>query len=556
MSLPLSNLKNRPYALLGLGLVFLLAIFLCYSPAVYGFFVSDDWHWLGLAQERPWSAEIFTTNYEGLTGAGSYNPLLFILFKIFYSLLGLNHIGFHLVSLLLHFINGILVYFLAQKIFYFLAGDYKRPASFLAAAWFLFWPTQVEAIAWLSAWPHLWATTFYLWSLLSYFHFKENRGDKYLCWSILCFLLALLIKETALSLPLVILFLELYQYIQNRKYEKRPGVYGFYLQSLGIITLLFLAVRFGVTGTLFGYYGQEQLGWSIRLWLANLAGYLNDLVSFSHLREIFFRIWYKDLTLVAVLVASALLVYILFLILRRKFQELVLFFLFSLALLPFLPLGLNRLTFEGERYLYLPSIFFLIYLANLLFTYLKNIKVIKLIASILLLVSFFIVYSKAQLWQKAGQIAQNIVESGADLSLKDDQTLVSLALPDNFQGAQVFRNNLKQALDFHYPDKDIKIIPLPVYVRLTEDNYNKPLLIWRRDERGWFGESADGEYVVTGITSIEREGFYWELWNYNYQNYTANTIRLMPQTEELKDKLESGEIKILTFDQGILKILE
>jgi len=48
---------------------------------------------------------------------------------------------------------------------------------------------------------------------------------------------------------------------------------------------------------------------------------------------------------------------------------------------------------------------------------------------------------------------------------------------------------------------------------------------------------------------------YYELWNYNYQNYKANTIRLIPR-DGLVDKLSQGEYKILIFDRGVLKILE
>lgn len=549
------NFKNRPYALGGIGLIFLALLIWVYSPALNSFLVSDDWHWLWLARERPWSLDVVWTNYEGSAGGGSYNPCLFVIFKLFYSFFGLNQTAYHGFSLFIHVLNGILVYMLAQKLFYFLSGDNKKSAAGWAAVLFLFWPTQVETVAWLSAWPHLWTTFFYLLSLIAYFRFKENKGDRYLWWSLLFFILALLTKETALSLPLIILFCEIYQYVQNRRYERRPGVYGFYLQSLLILSLGFLLVRWLVTHALFGYYGQVQLNWSINTWLANLAGYINDLVSLSYLREIFFKVWYKDLILVALSIALVLLVYILLLVFRKKYQELALSILFLVVSLPFLPLGLHRLTFEGERYLYLPSIFFLIWLVYLLFSYVKNIKIIKMMAGILLIVSCFVVYSKAQSWQKAGQIAQNIVESFADLPLENSQTLVSVALPDNYQGAQVFRNNLAQALAFYYPEKNIQIISLPVYLRLDETNYQNQLLKWQRDELGWFAESTDGGHVVTGITSIEKEDFYWELWNYNYQNYTANIIRLMPQTEELKNKLDREAIKILIFDEGGLKLL-
>jgi len=93
------------------------------------------------------------------------------------------------------------------------------------------------------------------------------------------------------------------------------------------------------------------------------------------------------------------------------------------------------------------------------------------------------------------------------------------------------------------------------YQTVRKDNYNEELLKWRQDERGWFGESTDGSFVVTGITSITMNNTYWELWNYNYQNYQANIIRLLP-TDEVLEQIKNGQLGILIFDRGQLRILE
>ena len=98
------------------------------------------------------------------------------------------------------------------------------------------------------------------------------------------------------------------------------------------------------------------------------------------------------------------------------------------------------------------------------------------------------------------------------------------------------------------------ISPTQAYLEVNKANKNSQLLKWRQDALGWFGESVDGSFVVTGITSISNKGLYWELWNYNYQNYQANLIRLIPEAG-LKTELENGQTKILIFDRGVLKIL-
>ena len=144
-------------------------------------------------------------------------------------------------------------------------------------------------------------------------------------------------------------------------------------------------------------------------------------------------------------------------------------------------------------------------------------------------------------------LSKQIVDSYSLLKLENDQKLVSVSLPDNLLGGEVFRNNLQQALELYYPDNHPDIYPLPVYTRLNLENYNKSLLKWKNEEKGWLGESRDGGYIVTGKTSITINDVYFELWGYNYQNFTSNIIRLYPKDEDTL---------FLIFDKGRLKLLK
>ena len=174
-----------------------------------------------------------------------------------------------------------------------------------------------------------------------------------------------------------------------------------------------------------------------------------------------------------------------------------------------------------------------------------KIKFKKYFLILLLLIILPTIIYKNIIWQNASQISERIVSSFAELEIEDDAKLISVGLPDNLSGAEVFRNNLQQALELTYPDYNNQIIHLPVYTFLNSQNKNSHLLKWRQDEMGWFAESVDGSFVVTGQTSIIVNDIYFELWNYNYQNYTANIIRLMPDDRDLH---------WLTYDQGKLQI--
>ena len=182
-----------------------------------------------------------------------------------------------------------------------------------------------------------------------------------------------------------------------------------------------------------------------------------------------------------------------------------------------------------------------------------RLKTWKYTTYILLLIIIPTIAYKNIIWQQASLVSDQIMSSFTELEIEDKARLISVGLPDNLAGAEVFRNNLQQALELTYPEYSGQIIHLPVYTALNNKNFNDHLLKWREDEMGWFAESVDGSFVVTGQTSIIVNDIYFELWNYNYQNYTANIIRLMP-TDELRQQIKDEDIHWLTYDQGKLQI--
>ncbi len=531
----------RKYQSLILWLIFFLISLLFFNKSLFNFFVSDDFHWLWLSKNNDLNFNIFFTNYEGNTIGGSYSPLLVIIWKLFFTLFGLKYFYYHLVSIVIHTINGFLVYKVVNKLFCFLKLKYYSILSFLAGLFFLILPIQVETISWISAWPHLFSTLFYLLSLLFYFNFSFKNNNKYFYLSLLFFIFSLLIKEIALSLPFIILLWEIYFYYYSNKSIVIKKTFFYF-----IILFLFLFLRYKATGVLFGYYGNESLSYPWKEWIGNIGVFLNDFISLGYLRILFYKIWYYYLNSLVIVLLSFCALYFYYLLRKKDFLQFILFSSLILSLLLVSPLGLHRLTFAGERYLYLPSIFFILfflYLLNKLFDYKKiTISLILLILSI----SGFVVYQKNIVWEKAGELSNDIVNSYPLLELENNQDLISVALPDNLDGAEVFRNNLQQALELYYPDNHPSIYPLPVYTQLSLDNYNNSLIKWNEKEKGYLGESKDGGYIITGKTSITVNNVYFELWGYNYQNFTSNIIRLIPEDKFI----------FLTFDKGKLKLLE
>jgi tetratricopeptide (TPR) repeat protein len=116
---------------------------------------------------------------------------------------------YHLNNLLLHIVNGLLVFWLIIRI------NKKTEMAFFVAVLFAIHPMHVESVAWLSERKDLLYAFFFIGALISYIYFLENT--KKISFLILCFLLfalSVLSKSAAVSLPIVLF---LFDYYYRRK---------------------------------------------------------------------------------------------------------------------------------------------------------------------------------------------------------------------------------------------------------------------------------------------------------------------------------------------------
>ena len=179
----------------------LLALALAaYANAFQGAFQFDDYNVIVL-NPRVQSLAAWWQSMPGI------RPLL----KFSYALnlsSGLGLFGFHLFNLALHGANGILVYRVLRA-FARRAGmeQHGEQAAWFAAALFVVHPINSEAVTYLSGRSMSLMTLFYLGSLLAYVRRAENgRGAAWLSPAL--FAGALLVKESALTLPLALLLWE------------------------------------------------------------------------------------------------------------------------------------------------------------------------------------------------------------------------------------------------------------------------------------------------------------------------------------------------------------
>ena len=186
------------------GLVYLQTL-------TFGFVFDDviqisDNKWL---RDIAYIPDILTSSGFSYSGeeSNSYRPLLHLVFMFNYHVAGLDPWFYHLVNITIHFMNGILVFLLARFIFIRdgsfpgLSGDKGSLPALTAALFFTLNPVNVEVGSWVSAIPEL-SFTFFL--LLSLYIYIRRGGLTSAVLSPLAFFIALLGKETAVALLLII----------------------------------------------------------------------------------------------------------------------------------------------------------------------------------------------------------------------------------------------------------------------------------------------------------------------------------------------------------------
>jgi hypothetical protein len=112
--------------------------------------------------------------------------------------------GFHLTNLTLHVVNVLLLFALARALLIATGRSERREVdwgAFAAAALFAVHPMMTEAVGYISGRSELLCATFLLGALLCGWRWMRGGGVAWLAWLLICWVAALLSKETAAMLP-------------------------------------------------------------------------------------------------------------------------------------------------------------------------------------------------------------------------------------------------------------------------------------------------------------------------------------------------------------------
>jgi hypothetical protein len=194
--------QSRTFYLIGLFIIIITLI--AYSPLPWNKFVIYD------------DPEYVTENLTvlgGLTVSGltwalrstyqmNWHPLTWLSHMLDAQLYGLNPIGHHITSLLIHIANSLLVLTVLRK----MTGALWRSA--LVAILFAIHPLHVESVAWVAERKDVLCALFWLLTMWAYLVYSEKPGWINYLLVLLSFALGIMSKPMMVTLPVILFLLD------------------------------------------------------------------------------------------------------------------------------------------------------------------------------------------------------------------------------------------------------------------------------------------------------------------------------------------------------------
>jgi tetratricopeptide (TPR) repeat protein len=250
---------------LWLALLILAAVLVSFLPTLANGFVGwddpdmflENVEYRGLAWENlRW---MFTTTHNA-----HYHPVTWLTLGLDHELWGLDARGYHGTSLLFHGASAVLFHRLLRRLLTlgWRAGPTAPiPTSTLdlaAAAGALFWalhPLRVESVAWATERRDVVSGLFYLLTLIAYLrtHAEPVRRSRWRALAFACFVLSFLSKAWGITLPLVLLVLDVYP-LRRAAFDGRAGrVWPLVREKAAFVAVAAL-------GAALAYRGQTEWG--------------------------------------------------------------------------------------------------------------------------------------------------------------------------------------------------------------------------------------------------------------------------------------------------------
>jgi len=373
-------------------IIIVVLSFILYSNTLFNPFVFDDKFFIE-DNFKIRSLKNIPSYFSEPSVGNIYRPVRAVFYSVTFFVWGFNPIGYHLNAIMLHALVSVFVYLIVFGII----G--KKRVSLFAALLFVVHPIHTARVANMTAGFDLLGILFLFWAFYNYILFRKHNNRRAFVYSVILFVIGLFSSEELIMFPILALLYDLC-FVEKKDFFRKLGVklryFWIYIVSLSI----YLIIRFSIL---------RQIGRADVYFLGDLqTRILSTLVVF--LRYVYIMVWPLNLTieynvimydsLLSLKVIAAIFVYLLivFFWIGSYRDHKVAFFSvgwFFITLLPFSNV-LPMLTFMADRYLYVPSfgfILFIVYLLEFVRKYSKALSVLVVIILIIFYSSLTVVRS-------------------------------------------------------------------------------------------------------------------------------------------------------------------
>ncbi len=174
----------------------------CYLPAMlWGGLIWDDFIWFQSRAVLEWSGLGTIWSWPSqIEREAHYWPLTYTTFWLEHKLWGLKPTGYHVVNVLLHLLNSLLLWRLLLRL--------AVPGAWVAAAVFAVHPLHVESVAWIIERKDVLSGLFYLAAVLVWLRFLEQPRPWRYGLALVLFAAGLLSKSIVVTLPAALLIVQ------------------------------------------------------------------------------------------------------------------------------------------------------------------------------------------------------------------------------------------------------------------------------------------------------------------------------------------------------------
>jgi tetratricopeptide (TPR) repeat protein len=188
-----------------------------------------------------------------------WRPALLTVFSVEWHLWHGHVFGWHLVNTLFHIADAILLFYILKKLFK------NNLLAFLTSLIFVIHPLQTEAVAYVNSLGDSLSVFFMFFGLNLFLNFKQlqepkSNSSSYL-WSGVCYVLALMSKETAIIMPGLILLVDFFSqdpqlHFKTRLKQVWQNIYPFFIIAGLYLILRATSLNFQNT---FNLYNEQNI---------------------------------------------------------------------------------------------------------------------------------------------------------------------------------------------------------------------------------------------------------------------------------------------------------